>query len=175
MENIVCLIFTGKIESRKGFIIGPFCPIYGFGAVLLTCLLPHERKKWVIVLIGGLLVGTWFEYFSSYCMEALYGVKFWNYTGTLANLNGRTNIMYATCWGILSLLLIYTLNPKVDKFIKYFEFKSLDIIILLFMLINGVITYNEINGYVNHNKNRLLNNKTIEIIFPNMELQNISN
>ena len=146
MENIVCLVTTGKIESRKGFIIGPFCPIYGFGAILLIYVLKAENK-WYRILFYGTLTGTAFEYISSFTMQALYGVKFWNYEKYFLNVNGRTALLYAVSWGILSLVLMYIAKPMVDKFIDKYKSKSLDYIMLFFMVINCCLTYNSIQSY----------------------------
>ena len=108
LENITCLVTSGVIESRKGFIIGPFCPIYGLGAILLImCLEPIKQNK-IKVFLYGMLIGASFEYFSSFTMQALYGVKFWDYPNYLLNINGRTCLIYALSWGLLSLTLIYS-------------------------------------------------------------------
>ena len=174
MENIVCFATTLHIESRQGFVIGPFCPIYGVGAILLTTFLEPLKEKWYKVFTIGTILGCSFEYISSYILQALYNVKFWNYKDQAFNINGRTSVMYAICWGLLSVALIYFLNPKVNKFIKKFEYKSLDIIIAVYMSVNCLLTYNSINSYVNRiektstNEQTLMTNEVMEVVFPNM-------
>ena len=175
LENITCLITTGNIESRKGFIIGPFCPIYGVGAILLIMLLGNNKKIFKTFLLGA-IIGSSFEYFSSYVMQALYGIKFWDYSNSFMNLNGRTNLMYAFCWGVLSVLLIFVVEPIIKKLINSFKSKSLDLIILFFMMFNALATYKSLTMYIeriNNKKdinqaNELMSNKVMKIVFPNI-------
>ena len=161
MENIFCFISTRNIESRKGFIIGPFCPIYGIGAIILLILLGKQKNKWYNILLGGMFIGSAFEYISSYIIQALYSIKFWDYKNYFLNINGRTALIYAIYWGILSLLLIYFLEPITNNFIKKYRSKSLDLIILSFMTINGLITYKALNLYVSRTELKL-QNKTVQ-------------
>lgn len=181
LEILFCLITSSHIESRKGFIIGPFCPIYGIGAILLTVSLEPYKKNRFTVFILGLIIGSIFEYLSSYVMQTLYGVKFWDYSRQLFNLNGRTSLMYSVCWGVLSIILVYFLNPHINGFIKLFEYKSLDIIIITYMCINATLTYGAIKSYVKRTEQILFNNtkivkneniltdKVMGVIFPNMK------
>lgn len=177
LENIVCIVTTGKIESRKGFIIGPFCPIYGFGAIILIILLRNERKLHRI-FFKGIIVGTMFEYTSSYVMQAIYGVKFWDYKNYMLNINGRTALFYAISWGILSVILIYILKPLSEKIDSKFKSLSLDYIMFTFMTINCVLTYYSISQYsyrakmkyngVNVKYEGLMGNEVMKQIYPNM-------
>ncbi len=177
LENIFCFITSRSIESRKGFLIGPFCPIYGVGAILLIMFLePHKAKKYKVFLYG-MIVGASFEYFSSFAMQALYGTKFWDYPKYFLNINGRTCLFYAVSWGVLSLVLIYWIKPIIDKFIKLFTSKNVDKIILTFMLTDALITFIAINSFMgrvklkyNNNiyKEGFISNKAMEVIFPNM-------
>ena len=182
MENIVCLVGTGNIESRKGFIIGPFCPIYGAGAIFLLVFLDN-KSKWYKKFFYGMILGSVFEYISSYVMQALYGIKFWDYKYYSYNLNGRTALTYAVSWGILTIALIYVMKPLADKFIAKYKSKSLDLIILFFMLTNGLATYKSINSYIYRAENiiqnkknnikedefdKMMSNEVMKAVFPNI-------
>ena len=182
LENIFCFVTSMHIESRKGLLFGPFCPIYGVGSILFTAIINQEKKKKIKVFLWGLFIGTIFEYFSSFALQAIYGVKFWDYSHQLLNLNGRTSLMYSIFWGILALCIIYVINPKIDKIINYFNYKSLDKIIIIYMCINTIITYNSLINYIKiaeykidkNENNKQSNSKTIittdvmKKIFPNI-------
>ena len=177
LENITCLVMSGIIESRKGFIIGPFCPIYGLGAIILiVCLEPFKNSK-LKTFIYGMIIGASFEYFSSYAMQAIYGVKFWDYPNYFLNINGRTCLIYAVSWGILSLILIYIAKPAIDVFIKKMYSIKLDKIIIGFMIADACITFITINSFMrrveleyNYNEytDGIVSNVAMKNIFPNM-------
>lgn len=160
LENIFCFLTSMHIESRKGLIIGPFCPIYGLGAILFTFFMNANNKNKITVFFLGLFIGTVYEYVSSFALQAIYGIKFWDYSYQIFNLNGRTSLMYSICWGGLALILIYFLNPKINKFISYFNYKSLDKIIIIYMCINSFLTYRFLNIYISTAENKLNNDKT---------------
>lgn len=179
LENVFCYLTSHNIESRKGLLIGPFCPIYGIGAIVLTFFLEPKKNSIAKVFLLGATIGSIFEYISSYCTQAIYGVKFWDYSEQLFNLNGRSTIMYALIWGVLSLLLIYFVNPIVNRKVNDLEIKSLDIIILIYMCTNTLLTYGTICTYIENienfieygelqDNNRLFTNEVMKVVFPNI-------
>ena len=180
LENIFCLITQHKIESRMGFIIGPFCPIYGLGAIFLVLFLTQLKKKWVNVFLLGIVIGAMYEYISSFVLQALYSIKFWDYSHYFLNMNGRTCLFFAMSWGIISIGLIYFINPLIDKFIDKFKLKSLDYIICIFMIVNCILTYFAIHDYVERAKiaynyniqtdsKNIMTNEVMKFVFPNMK------
>lgn len=184
LENLLCLSTTGIIESRKGFIIGPFCPIYGLGAIILIMFLEPYKNKPYKIFLYGMFVGASFEYYSSYVMQALYGVKFWDYPKYFMNINGRTCLLYAACWGILSAILIYFAKPIIDKFIEKNKSDGIDKVLIGFMILNSIVTYVAINSYMYRVElkyssgkvlNGLISNTAMETIFPNMIYVNTEN
>ncbi len=107
IETIYCYITTGVLESRKGLIWGPFCPVYGVGASLLILLLNRFKNSKIKLLIYGGILGDVIEYLMSYGLEAIYSTRFWDYSYTNFHLNGRICLIYTVFWAILSILLIY--------------------------------------------------------------------
>ena len=160
LENIFCFVTSLHIESRKGLLIGPFCPIYGVGSILFTFFLNINKGNKIKVFFLGLFIGTVFEYISSFTLQAIYGVKFWDYSYQFLNLNGRTSLLYSVSWGILALFLIYYLNPKINKFIRYFNYKSLDKTIIIYMCINSIITYSSLCKYISKAERKTNNKET---------------
>ena len=160
IETIYCYITTGKIESRKGLIIGPFCPIYGLGAATIIAFLDNSNKNKKQLFLRGFFFGSIIEYIISYILEAIYGMRFWEYSYLKYNLNGRICLIYSIFWGILTAILIKYLSPKIDKIINKIKNKKIAIILFIFFIINSICTVWAINTY----KNRVINNnQKIEI------------
>ena len=117
IETLFGLLTKGVIESRKSFIIGPFCAIYGLGAVSMILPLQHFKKNNYTLFFGGYIIGSIVEYIISVFGEVVLHVKWWDYSGEPLNINGRICALYSLFWGILAIYLISYVNVKVDKLI----------------------------------------------------------
>lgn len=143
IETIFGILTKGVLESRKSFIIGPFCSIYGLGAVIMILALQKFKKNNYTLFFGGFLVGSIIEYVVSLIGEAIFHVVWWDYSDMAFNINGRICVASSMFWGILAIYLITHFNPKVDKFLEKFSYKQLKkavIIIMIFLMIDMVIT-----------------------------------
>jgi len=147
METIYGVFTKGMLESRKSFLYGPFCIVYGIGAITLIFALNKYKKNNVKLFFSGMIVGCLVEYFSSYIGEIVLHAKWWDYSNDFLNINGRTCLFYAIMWGFLSIILIRYVNPFLDKCIDIvvqkvsnFLLKSIISFITLFMAIDGMIT-----------------------------------
>ena len=187
VETLFCYFTTGVIESRKGLIYGPFCPIYGVGASLLIILLnKFKDNKFKLFIYGG-IGGSIVEYLISFGLEAFYGTRFWDYSYLKFNLNGRICITYTAFWGILAILLIKIAKPCIDKIIKAINFKAIDVIVVSLAVVDifctawGISTYrnraiNVYYGIDSYNKknliydieNDLFQNEKMKKTFPNL-------
>ena len=114
---------------------------------VIIVALQYFKKSYNTIFLGGCLVGSILEYVVSWIGEVIFNVKWWDYSNMSLNLNGRICVLYAIFWGGLSLYLMVSLNPKVDKLINWFKkkinikaCKSAVIIILIGMLIDYIIT-----------------------------------
>lgn len=96
---------------NRGFLIGPYCPIYGVGAVLIVLFLsPYSDAPLTVFLLAMVLCGT-LEYLTSYLMEKLFHARWWDYSRRRFNLNGRICANTLIPFGLLGLVLIYLLHP----------------------------------------------------------------
>ena len=118
IEMLWCLVSRGYIESRAGLVYGPFNLLYGFGAVVLTVTLYKFRNRgaWISFL-GGIIVGSVVEYFCSWGQEFVFGTRSWDYSKMPFNINGRICLLYSIFWGILGVLWIKNLYPRMAKLI----------------------------------------------------------
>lgn len=123
VETLFALVNYNVLESRKSFLYGPFCGIYGVGAVVLILVLRLFNKNNYTLFLGGCITGSIIEYIMSFLGEILFGVRWWDYSKRFLNINGRICLLYSIFWGVLSLILIRIINPTIDKFIDYIKSK----------------------------------------------------
>ena len=123
IETVFGAFTKGVIESRKSFLYGPFCAIYGIGAIAMIVFL-RNQKSLTKIFFGGAIIGAIVEYGMSLICEVFFGVKWWDYSGALLNIHGRTCLFYAVSWGVLSIVLLKIVNPYVDKFIEILRQKK---------------------------------------------------
>lgn len=185
IETIFCYITTGDLESRKGLIWGPFCPVYGVGATILIILLNRYNEKPIQLFIAGSIMGNIIEYSLSYILEAMYGARFWDYSYLNWNLNGRICITYSIFWGILAVILIKMVKPIIDKIInKIPNNEKINITIIILILIDSIATVwavktyqnriisnnsqNKKNKIIQYIENTLFSNEKMKKTFPNL-------
>lgn len=130
IETLFALFNYGVFESRQSFLYGPFCSIYGVGAVVIILVLKYKFfKNNHTLFVGGFLVGSVVEYVISFIGEMILNVKWWDYSGRFLNINGRICFLYSIFWGLLGIYLLRVVNPRVDKFIDWMK-KKTNIIVL---------------------------------------------
>ena len=118
VEMLWCLFRNGYLESRSGLVYGPFNPVYGIGAVVMTlALYRYRNRSSSISFLGGALVGSVIEYLLSWGQEALFGSTSWDYSHMPFNLDGRICLLYSLFWGVLGVLWIKSLYPRVAQVI----------------------------------------------------------
>ncbi len=146
IETAFGLVTKGIIESRQSMLYGPFCNIYGLGAVFLLCIPSENKKNWQ-VFVSGCVIGSLVEYIISWGGEALYNVKWWDYSNIAFNLNGRICIAYSVIWGGLTIALKKYINPIIDKYldkciekIKLKNFKVIITIVICLMIVDQIIS-----------------------------------
>ena len=144
VEMLWCLITNGYVESRAGLVYGPFNLLYGAGAVVLTVALYRYRNRgYLLSFLGGMVVGSVVEYVCSWGQEALFGSRSWDYSGMPFNLNGRICLIYSVFWGVLGVLWIKDLYPRMAKWILKVPNKAGKILtwcLTAFLVVNAVVT-----------------------------------
>lgn len=148
IETLYGMMTKGVLESRQSFLYGPFCGIYGLGAVIMIIFLHKYQTKYNALFIGGFIVGSITEYVVSLIGEIIFGVKWWDYSGMPLNLNGRICVFFSLFWGFLGMYLIASLNPKIDRLInwvksKFKTYKSLKAfvsVVTIALLIDCIVT-----------------------------------
>lgn len=113
------VVDPGVYQDRAGLLYGPFSPIYGVGAVLMTVALNrfHDKNPIIIFLVSAVIGGA-FEFFVSWFMQTAFGIVAWDYTGTFLSIDGRTNGMFMCMWGLLGLLWVKFALPVMLKIVN---------------------------------------------------------
>lgn len=103
---------------NRGFLNGPFLPIYGFGAVAILLFTWPVQNNTLLVFAAGMLGATLLEYVTGYSMEKLFHVRYWDYSRFRWNLNGYICVVASLCWGVFSILLVRVLQPTVAGLVR---------------------------------------------------------
>lgn len=117
METIAFFIDNKKLVNR-GFLIGPYCPIYGVGCLLIIIVLGHFMNNPVLLFVLSALICSIVEYLTSFFMEKLFKARWWDYTNKKFNLNGRICLSNTIIFGILGFFILYFLNPTLYNLIS---------------------------------------------------------
>ena len=123
IETIFGLLTKGVLESRKSFLYGPFCSIYGLGAVLMILPLQKYKKNNYTLFFAGFFIGSIIEYMVSLVGELIFHIKWWDYSDQMFNINGRICVLFSLFWGLLAIYLMSDINPRIDKFIDFVKSK----------------------------------------------------
>lgn len=136
IEDIFHLIVYHEWESRAGLVWGPFSPLYGVGAVVLTVFLNRFYYTHnLIIFIIAMILGSAMEYFASLMMEVFWHAIAWDYTGTFGSIDGRTNFFFGVMWGTLGLAWVRIIMPCIKRVFKHINFKNIFVRIVSFALI----------------------------------------
>jgi uncharacterized membrane protein len=132
----VCVTYFKKHEFvNRGFLIGPYCPIYGWGCILINILLNQYKSNVVVVFILIIIICSILEYLTSYVMEKIFHIRWWDYSNRKYNLNGRICLSNMLAFGVLGCLVIYIVNPFFLSLINKLPINEINIIALILLVI----------------------------------------
>ena len=143
-----------SIEKRKfvnrGFLIGPYCPIYGFGGLAIKIILKNYTKDPIVLFLMAVIICGTLEYFTSYIMEKIFKARWWDYSAKKYNINGRICLETDVPFGILGCLVMYVLNPITFKYLNMLSNSMLNIISAICFTIfitDNIVSYNVISSF----------------------------
>lgn len=143
-ETLVSFIIDGRWESRVGYIVGPFSPLYGLGAVLITLAVNPLRDRSIPLqfLVAG-LVGGGFEYFAGWFFETRYGIVAWSYIDQPLNFHGHTCLAMMIVWGVVGFAWARWLLPVAVRLVDRMPERArspLTIAAILFIAADSALT-----------------------------------
>ncbi len=154
LMEVLLVSFQQRKITARGFLIGPWCPIYGFGALFVTLLLKKYYEDPIVLFIMSFLLGTILEYITSYLMEKIFKARWWDYTNHKFHINGRVSLTTSLGFGLLGVILVYVFNPfflKIISNIPNILFNTVMIIILLIFVSDVIISFKIITNIKKEN------------------------
>ena len=155
VETLYGIMTKGLWESRQSFLYGPFCSIYGVGAVIMIIFLQFFSKNHNTLFFGGFIIGSITEYIISFLGETFLHIKWWDYSNMPLNINGRICVFFSLFWGFLAMYLMGWLNPKIDRLIDNFKkkisskkIKILTVISVIVIAIDAILTVIALNVFL---------------------------
>lgn len=119
IEMVYCRLTGGVWMNRSSVLYGPFSVVWGLGAVVLTVSLrPLADKPDRHVFLAGFGIGGAYEYLCSVFTELVFGTVFWDYSWMPLNIGGRTNVLYCIFWGLLAVVWVRILCPRLERAIE---------------------------------------------------------
>ena len=145
--DVTDVLINSKKLVNRGFLIGPICPIYGVGLLLITLLLNDYTDRPLVLFILTIFICMTLEYFTSYVMEKLFNARWWDYSDKKYNLNGRICLETTIPFGLGGLLVMYVINPLFTKVLSLFNHNILIIIgtsLLTIFVIDVIVSFKAI-------------------------------
>ncbi len=146
MESIYRSIIEKKLIN-SGFLYGPFCPIYGFGSLIMIFLLSNLNNP-IIIFLASMIILTIWEYVVGVILEKVFKTKYWDYSHVRFNLNGRICLQNSIYWGIIGVILLKVVHPLIIvNLVDQIPIKTLfyvDIVIYTIFIADVIITVSKI-------------------------------
>ena len=143
MEVLYAYSVFGTFVDR-GFLYGPMCPIYGWGAVAMVLITERIRKKKVNTLGIFLIVTAIFttlEYLTSLFLELIFNLRWWDYSNYFLNINGRVCLIFSIFFGFIGIVFVKKIYPRIQKLIKNIR-KKISVKMLWVILVSLVVISN---------------------------------
>ena len=114
IETVYAYLNKGAFVNR-GFLYGPFLPIYGFGALIMIILLEQLGKNIPLLFISAVLLLSTFEYVTGYIFKNYFGRVLWDYSNKPLNINGHVWIGASLLWGFLGSFILVKVHPFIEN------------------------------------------------------------
>lgn len=159
--------FFQREVVNSGFLNGPICPIYGFGAIFVLLFLTPIKQYPILVFLLGIISTSVIEYFTSWIMEVAFHMRWWDYSKHKFNLKGRICLLNSFLFGCMSIIVLYYIHPTIKYLFNGFSIKSqivISLILLLLVCIDFIVsTYETLR--MNHSLQKI--QTTFQSLFEN--------
>ncbi len=152
-QEVIQSIFKFKKFINRGFLIGPICPVYGFGSVMITFFLKKYIDQPFFVFLTAIFICCTLEYFTSYVLEKLFKARWWDYSQMKFNINGRICLECGLGFGLGAMAILYVVNPYIiDPIFTHTDIEVLTYvtyIVLILQVIDTIISFSFISKLKN--------------------------
>ena len=148
--EVVKTKFEDKKWVNRGFLIGPYCPIYGVSALVMVNYLTKYKEDIITVFILALFICSFAEYVTSYVMEKLFNTRWWDYSDEKFNLEGRICLKNCFYFGLLGVLLVYVVNPMFVRILNNINdgnLRIIGVITLVYFIFDYIVSMWLINKF----------------------------
>lgn len=133
-EMVYCSIGQRKLCEKRGFLNGLLCPIYGHGAIVVLLCLDGGCKNPVFTFLWGAVLTSVVEYVTSYAMEKLFHMRWWDYSHYKFHINGRVCLLNSTLFGLASVFLCHAANPPIAAWLTQLFISGIAVPLALVLL-----------------------------------------
>lgn len=146
VESIYKSILDKKMVN-SGFLYGPFCPIYAFGAIIMAWILTKLPNNVFIIFISSTILLTVWEYIVGVLLEKIFKTKYWDYSHLKFNINGRVCLKNSIYWGLLGVAFTFVIHPFIKQYVDMIPEKTLmyvNIVVYTVLITDVVISVTRI-------------------------------
>ena len=151
-ETIYCSVVEGEF-TKRGFLFGPTCPIYGIGALAVWLVLGQISNPFIVFIVGGFLA-TVIEYSTGLFLERRFKKKWWDYSMFKFNLHGRICPQASAVFGAFSVTSVFVLVPAMLDVLTLFSSHTISVIAFIVVTLYFLDTVASLlwNGPTTHHK-----------------------
>ena len=142
LESTYKSILQKRIVN-SGFLHGPICPIYGYGAMIMYLSLKDVTDNIFVLFAFGVIVLSVFEYIVGLFLEIVFKTKYWDYSNKKFNIHGRVCLLNSMYWGVLGIVFMKGIHPAVEHLVDLVPImyvKIFDVLSISVMFVDTVIT-----------------------------------
>ena len=164
LMEVTCKFIELKRFVNRGFLIGPICPIYGYGVLGILFLIGTNTKDFLGVFLKSILICSILEYFTSYIMEKIFHARWWDYSKKKYNINGRICLETMIPFGILGTSIVYFINPLFSGIVNAIPLTIriiLTVILLILYLVDNILSFNVMNKIKGEIKKHTIDNNEL--------------
>lgn len=164
LMEVICKLFELKRFVNRGFLIGPICPIYGYGVLGIILLIGKNKSDILGVFLKSILICSILEYFTSYFMEKIFKARWWDYSKRKFNINGRISLVTMLPFGILGTAIVYIIHPFVINLVDLLNPTIkivLAIVLIILYIIDNIISFNVMNNIKSEIKKQTTDNTEV--------------
>jgi len=144
IAEVVFVFATERHLENRGFLTGPFVPIYGFGALAMIYFVSPYIKNPFLVFIASVVIASVLEYFTHLALDKIFHIKLWDYRNKRFNLHGRICLENSLLFGMLGLFLLYVLHPFVTSILTRIPH---DVTIAIGWALFGILVVDAANSF----------------------------
>ena len=137
VEVLTVSICTKKMTCSRGFLIGPYIPIYGMGTISIVKLLSKYQNDILVLFVMSTIICTIIEYLTSLLMEKIFKLRWWDYSDKNFNINGRVCLTNSVLFGFGGIIIMKIVNPFFETLLL--KLNPWIIIVLSIILLIGFV------------------------------------